>query len=360
MRKKITSIPPDVEARFPEIVARAVAYGLKCAPADRRTAESALRTIYREAGLNQGVPIVWVSSPLVGGLAASIADATLHGSSIGSVGSALDSATYSTVYNTVHSAVFRAVHSAVDSAVFSAVERAVFSAVDRAVGRAVHSAVRSAVRSAVPLFLHDWRGGQFWIQWPAFVEALEMMGLDDRALVALRAERAVCQSAGWYWPNRSFIMVCERPFGIKRDDAGRLHCENGPSVDYGDTFRMYSWRGTTVPAQWIESKGGLDAKTALTWPNVEQRRAACEIVGWGRILGELNAKSIDRHDNPQVGELVEVLLPGVGNERFLRVQCGTGREFALPVPLTVKTAIEAQAWTWGIDAKEFATPEVRT
>lgn len=198
------------------------------------------------------------------------------------------------------------------------------------------------------------------MNWPAYIEAMEMMGFEYRALAALRAERAVCQSAGWYWPNRDFIMVCERPFAIRRDETGRLHCENGPSVDYGETFRLYSWRGTSIPAQWIENKGNLDAKTALTWRNVEQRRAACEIVGWSRILGELSAKSIDKHDNPQVGELVEVRLPDSGKERFLRVQCGTGREFALPVPRTVKTAFEAQAWTSGVDAKEFVIPEVRT
>ena len=49
------------------------------------------------------------------------------------------------------------------------------------------------------------------------------------------------------------------------------------------------------------------------WPNIEQRRAACEIVGWNRILAELDAKSLDKHPDPQIGELVEVSLPDAGN-----------------------------------------------
>lgn len=186
------------------------------------------------------------------------------------------------------------------------------------------------------------------------------LGVDHPSFAAVRAEREIVASCGHYWPNRHFIMVSERPQAIRRDDAGRLHCETGPSVDYGEAFRIYSWHGTTIPADWIENKGKLDARTALKWNNVEQRRAACEIIGWSRILAELHAKRINKHDNPQVGELVEVTLPGSGKERFLRVMCGTGREFALPVPRSMKTAIEAQAWTWGIDANEFQIPEVRT
>ena len=69
---------------------------------------------------------------------------------------------------------------------------------------------------------------------------------------------------------------------------------------------------------------------------------------------------IDEDDDPQVGTLVEVSLPDAGKELFLRVVCGTGRRFALPVPQTVKSAVEAQAWTWGLDTSEFQKPEIRT
>lgn len=71
-------------------------------------------------------------------------------------------------------------------------------------------------------------------------------------------------------------------------------------------------------------------------------------------------RTIDKDDDPEIGELIEVELPEVGRERFLRVLCGTGRMFALPVPPDMTTALAAQAWTWGLDAKSFIRPEVRT
>ena len=98
----------------------------------------------------------------------------------------------------------------------------------------------------------------------------------------------------------------------------------------------------------------------MLFRSIEQRRAACQLIGWHRILSELHARTIDTHPDPQIGELVEVNLPNSGRERFLRVQCGTQREFALPVPPGVSTAIAAQAWTWGLDPKDFKQPEVRT
>ena len=170
----------------------------------------------------------------------------------------------------------------------------------------------------------------------------------------------MCRSAGWYWPNRDFIIVCERPRAIRRDDAGRLHCESGPAVDYGETFRLYSWHGTTVPSEWIESRASLSPSTALGGENIEQRRAACEIIGWDTILSQLNALVIDADGDPEIGTLVEVVLPDRSKERFLRVRCGTGRNFALPVPREMQSAVEAQAWTWGLDKNSFIKPEVRT
>jgi hypothetical protein len=104
----------------------------------------------------------------------------------------------------------------------------------------------------------------------------------------------------------------------------------------------------------------LTAKEAITWSNIEQRRAACEILGWAKILQELDAKVINEDGDPEIGTLVEVELPDIGKEKFLRVMCGTKREFALPVPPEMKTALQAQSWTWGLDEKDFTIPEVRT
>lgn len=153
------------------------------------------------------------------------------------------------------------------------------------------------------------------------------------------------------------VFISERPTVIRFDDTKRLHCEDGPSIAYEDGFEVYSWHGQRVPKRWIME--GLTAKEALTCENIEQRRAACEILGWPHVLDELNAKVLHEDGDPEVGTLVAVDIPDIGREHFLRVQCGTGREFAIPVPPECKTALEANAWTYGVEPWEYK-PEVRT
>jgi len=82
------------------------------------------------------------------------------------------------------------------------------------------------------------------------------------------------------------------------------------------------------------------------------------MVGWETILNELKAVTIDKNDDPEIGELLCVDIPGIGKEKFLRVTCGTGRQFTLPVPPEMKTALQANAWTWGLSPQQYK-PEVR-
>jgi broad specificity polyphosphatase/5'/3'-nucleotidase SurE len=130
-------------------------------------------------------------------------------------------------------------------------------------------------------------------------------------------------------------------------------------MSYPDGWKIYAIHGTLIPQAWIEAPATLTPSLALSQTNAELRRAACELLGWAQIINGLNAKLIDRDPDPEIGELLEVNHPQIGKERFLRVLCGTKREFCLPVPRGVKTALQANAWTWGMAPKEYK-PEIRT
>lgn len=165
---------------------------------------------------------------------------------------------------------------------------------------------------------------------------------------------------GWVNVFDEMAIIQDRPEVIKMDDRNLLHCQDGPAIRYRDGFSVYSWHGTRIPDEWISNPESLTPTAALTWDNVEQRRCACEILGWAKILRQLDAKTVDSDADPEIGTLVEVVLPDIGKEKFLIVLCGTKREFALPVPPEMKTAAEANAWTFGFDLSEFIKPEVRT
>ena len=130
-------------------------------------------------------------------------------------------------------------------------------------------------------------------------------------------------------------------------------------MEYPDGFQIHAWHGTRVPKEWIEQRGSIDPRLALTWENVEQRRCLAEMLGWGQVIELLSPRVIDTDKNPEIGTLLEVELPGVGVNRFLKVRCGTGRDFVLCVDPSMKTARAANAWTFGLEPGQY-DPEVRT
>lgn len=176
------------------------------------------------------------------------------------------------------------------------------------------------------------------------------------AAVRLAALQRAC---GWWLPMTR-IVICSR--GLRRilvDAEGRLHGEQGPALQLCERHSLFAWHGTRVPADWIERRDALDPSLALTLPDARQRLAVAGITGWIRVLERLEARVIQADANPQVGTLLECDLPFEGRSRFLRVRCGTGRELALPVPPTMTTARQANAWTYGLQPHEYEL-EART
>jgi hypothetical protein len=107
-------------------------------------------------------------------------------------------------------------------------------------------------------------------------------------------------------------------------------------------------------------KDSLGPDEFLKHSNIELRRVAAEIVGWAAVLNSMDYVVIDEDGDPEIGSLLEVDIPEIGKEKFLKVMCGTKREFAIPVPPEAKTALEAQAMLFGLTVEEFQIPEIRT
>ena len=193
-----------------------------------------------------------------------------------------------------------------------------------------------------------------WVAWFTAMRAIGVKLINTAETIA-----AVSEQVGWWWPFERAVILTERPTVIRFDGEKRLHCETGPAIEYADGFRVYAWRGLRIPGKWI-TDGPPPAADIMRLENTEQRRIACEMRGWHNILPELGAKLIDRHANPQIGELWEAHLPDNGPERFLKVVCGTGRTFAMPVGPAFKTALEANAATYGVAPQILENIQFRT
>jgi hypothetical protein len=159
-------------------------------------------------------------------------------------------------------------------------------------------------------------GGQFWVgawSWwgsPSFVSFLQDVcgltlpgNLDERA----RAYQATAESACYWWPFKTFVMVSDRPLHIRRDAQGRLHSESGPAIVWRDGWGLYSWHGVQVTANVVDTPAEqITAKWIAEEPNAEVRRVLIERMGLERYLELAEAKLVNRDD---WGELLAIRQP---------------------------------------------------
>ena len=275
-------LTPEQEARLPEFRDFGLSLGLSTERSDREAGNAAIRAHYRACGLSEPKEIRWFDSP----------------------------------YASVRASVLDSVGASVRDSVLASVLASVRASVGASVG--AH---------------YDADDAAWFMAWDQYG-----VSLPPSALTMIEVSRHVW----WYYPGREIVFVSDRPTKIARDDGGRLHSENGKAIEFADGNGFSAWHGQTIPDDWVTGSPPEPAK-ALHWPNMDQRAAACEIVGWHNILDQLKACTIDDSGDPVWGKLVEVDLPDSGKERFLDALCGTGRRFALPVPPSTKSVDAAQS-----------------
>jgi len=382
--KKIEKLTPEQEAMMPEWVDKWTKIGLCTDEADVPAATKAVHAAYKVAKLPPPNKIIVCDGPLSGAITASVlkrgdpvrssVGSSVEDSVWSSVRSSVGSSVWSSVEDSVRSSVWSSVWSSVGSSVWSSVgssvEDSVRSSVEDSVRSSVEDSVRSSVRSSVGSSVEDFVRSSVWSSvgssvygshdagWLSFysfmrdVLKLECVGPLD-GLIDL------AHHCGWWIPYENIAIIQHRHNVLKLDDRGRLHSEAGHAVEYRDGWGLSCWHGTAIPDEWANGKPPT-AQEAIQWGNIEQRRAACEIVGWHNILDSLDARVIDKNQNPQIGTLLEVDLPDSGKERFLRVKCGTGRDFCLPVPNDMDTALNANAWSYDVNPEIIDNLEIRT
>lgn len=213
-----------------------------------------------------------------------------------------------------------------------------------------------------------------WAGFESYIASFrDIIGLDLPEFKKWQAWEDAARHGGPRMMHDRFCIVSDFPEFIHVDSENMPHCADGPSHRWRDGWALYHWHGVSIPGEWVTGKPPTPAD-AITWGNVEQRRAAIEILGWENVLPALKAKVVAEDPDPQIGAVVEVELPDIeaGPSRAwaLRAQCGTGRtifEFldrkaveALAEGGKHPLPICAQAWRVHKTPAEFSAPLLRT
>jgi hypothetical protein len=177
----------------------------------------------------------------------------------------------------------------------------------------------------------------------------------------------IAKNAGWIVPHERVCWISERPKLLRTDAAARLHCPDGPSLQYPDGWSFYAWKGVGVPAWMIEHPERITAGDISAQFDPVLRNSMIEIMTPERFI---RSGAVSRVAKDETGVLWRKLWGyrgvTIGSWTAVEVVNGTAeadgsrRHYFLRVPSGIRTPREAVAWTYGLSAERYAELDVRT
>jgi hypothetical protein len=152
----------------------------------------------------------------------------------------------------------------------------------------VSDSVSDSVRASVGASVY----GSHDAGWLGFYDYFrESTGLDAETQ-KLNGLTEVAKSAGWFLPFKTICFVSERHNKLDRDTQGRIHCEDGPAIEYPDGWQIHAWHGIRVAPWIIEKPQFITVDKIKAEQNSEIRRVMIERYGAGKYLVDSGAQAI--------------------------------------------------------------------
>ncbi len=177
----------------------------------------------------------------------------------------------------------------------------------------------------------------------------------------------VAKSAGWIVPHARVCWVCERPNHLRTDTRPRLHCPDGPALQYPDGWSFYAWKGVEVPAWMIEHPEKITPDTIAGTMEPVLRNCMIEIMTPERFVRSGGAARVSEDDTGILWrKRWSYRGVTIGSWTAVEVVNGTAeadgsrRRYFLRVPSRINTAREAVAWTYGLTPERYAELALRT
>jgi hypothetical protein len=144
--------------------------------------------------------------------------------------------------------------------------------------------------------------------------------------------------------------VCVKPCAVRRNDAGDLHSETGPAIEWRDGYGQFYLNGVAVSEELVTTPANaLDPYLLLKEQNVEVRREIVRKIGIDTVVAKLGAEVLDSQ-----GDYALLLLDlGDGRRRpYLKMlNPSTGTWHVEGVDPRCETVASALTWRNGTDTR---------
>jgi hypothetical protein len=279
--KKLCSLICTQRARLSGWAQQWIAIGLSTEPAERRTFERAVRTLYAEQGRQAPLRVIWTGSPLALDLVMMhlTSNADTPEFDLSFLPQCVAEHVREIVRVETGSLVVRGTLMQLEHTTTS---RRYFHGPFHAGGWATLSG-RCATRYGSPATV-------------SFLQDVCGLKLPAREARLARALQAIARSAGCWLGADNCVVVSERPLAIRRDQRGRLHAENAPALIFRDGSAFAFWHGVRMPLDVILDHSTLTLERILNESNAEVARVMVSLYGEGRFLRDVGAEVVHQDD----------------------------------------------------------------
>ncbi len=389
MVKKHERLPPEIEARLPQIRDEWISLGLSTERIDRNRAEAAVRLAYRCAGIAEPEIVLFACGPVEAVLlVAGLQKMAWHeiGNQISrqlghpakeqvleqtgyqlwkEADRKVDRQLQHDLWQRVGQKIWQKVREHLEHQALAQTDRLLVHRIGQDVGLKIWQQVGRQVWQ--PVIQHVWQqvgplsktfedfeySSQHYVDWAAvlsiFRDAFGIgAGLSDGLIEMSRETGEVFLASGC-------AVVVDRPERVLLDDAGRLHCQDGPALRYLDGTEVWSWHGTAVPKDIIMDPEAITIDRIKAAENQETRRVMRERYGELRYLRECGATLIDAdYEGANEGAAPRALMQDDQFRRFLVGTDGsTGRVYLMEVEPKIRTCREAHVALCGFDESKI-------
>lgn len=173
----------------------------------------------------------------------------------------------------------------------------------------------------------------------------------------------VAAAGAWgVWLGRTYHLALAPPVEVHLDEHQLLHRADGPALVWPDGECSWSFRGRRMPPHRLRKPGAATVEEIIQARDHASREALIELIGYSRLLEELDWSLVDMDldGQGQLRHLLRLDLP-LQPVVLVRVSCpSTGQVSLLRVPPYLTCCKAAVAWTFEFEDPEEFTPRVET
>jgi hypothetical protein len=152
-----------------------------------------------------------------------------------------------------------------------------------------------------------YQGGNMWSAWDCYLTAFrDILGLQLPEYEKYAAWEQAATNGGFRLMHEEFCMVSDFPSRLRVDEQNRPHCEDGPSHEWRDGWRLYHWHGVRLDGaniNIVEAPETITVAQIDSETNAEVRRVMIDRYGPKRYLADSGAAVVHElgADHPIVG-----------------------------------------------------------